>query len=257
VTGTTQAKGAWMRAETVGNRSHGSASSPRQCLIRGLDCDSCCRGFESHQPPQISCWLRAHKRVARPAKNSHDGNTRRPGASLWRRCCIGRMSRQAVPRHFPYCAKIQLPTTGEPLDNRARGYSLMRSQVPKGVTARQPESAAGSSLFAFCPQGGYRRSKWANVVAAPTKAMALCDPRRQPDLPQVLARTGIADRHAIGPRLTGAWKWNVDAQRAVVPSSQGMAERHHREPRGSPSPLKKSRSPLACSGPVNDSRRDE
>ena len=62
--------------------------------------------------------------------------------------------------------------------------------------------------------------------------MALFQPRRPLALSQGPARTGIADRHAIGPRLTGAWKLNVDAQRAVVPSSQGMAERTHREPRG-------------------------
>jgi hypothetical protein len=104
----------------------------------------------------------------------------------------------------------------------------MRSR-PKGVLPKgkslhaSTENAAGSGLFAFCRQGAVWRSKWANVVAAPTKAMALCQPRRR-ELSAGIATNRQADRFTRMAHDTGAWKSNVDAQRAVAPSSTGVAE---------------------------------
>jgi hypothetical protein len=82
------------RAEMVGIRSHELSASPRQYWLEHLDCDSCCRGFESHQPPQYSCGFQRSRLVTHTGKNSHRGNTRHPvnaaggAAALGRRAVI-------------------------------------------------------------------------------------------------------------------------------------------------------------------------
>lgn len=67
-----------------------------------------------------------------------------------------RMSRQAATKAFPYCAKIQLPTTGEPLDNRARGPYLMRSPVPE--RGSRLASQRTQQVGAFCVLASGRAS---------------------------------------------------------------------------------------------------
>ena len=53
--------------------------------------------------------------------------------------------------------------------------------------------------------------------------MALCQPRRR-ELSAGIATNRQADRFTRMAHDTGAWKSNVDAQRAVVPQHSGMAE---------------------------------
>jgi hypothetical protein len=91
------------------------------------------------------------------------------------------------------------------------------------VEARHHGTAAQAApQSAVTPQGGNRRSKWANVVAAPKKAMALCEPRRQ--RPCHRDRNEQATQnHARLAHDTGAWKWNVDPLGAVALAAQSRA----------------------------------
>jgi hypothetical protein len=148
VTGTTLRKAAWIRAEKVGSRSHGSARSPRQCSLHALDCDSCCRGFESHQPPQYSCGFQAEMLVARTGRNSHRGNTRRPDGSPRRRYCIGEwISRPTALTSFPYCTKIQLVNVRDHEDNRARGPTHAFQAPQTGTVVPHWKRSSRASAF--------------------------------------------------------------------------------------------------------------
>jgi hypothetical protein len=101
---------------------------------------------------------------------------------------------------------------------RSTGASVRVSNQPAGGNSRRHHKAPSSSGRALTQQTGECRRRTHEsdgAMSAPAPAA----------LPQGPQRTGIADRHAIGPRLTGAWKLNVDAQRAVV-LHRGDGRRH-------------------------------
>jgi hypothetical protein len=73
--GMTAPQPAWMLGWESAQNSHGYVSSPRQRSFVALACDSCCRGFESHQPPQYLSRFRAIAMIAMGTKTGPHGNT--------------------------------------------------------------------------------------------------------------------------------------------------------------------------------------
>lgn len=84
----------------------------------------------------------------------------------------------------------------------------------------------------FCRQGAATPANGRMSSAHPPKRWRYVSPGAS-GLVAGTATNRHADRFTRLAHETGAWKLNANAQRAVVPSSQGMAERNHREPRGS------------------------
>jgi hypothetical protein len=192
VTGTTHQQPAWNGAQTLSIRSHGSAAKPRQCSIRRLDCDSCCRGFESHQPPQYSCGSPAGRLVIRTGRNSHRGNTRHPVKAEGGAAAL--MSRQTGLGVFTTGFKISLVNVRDHEDN-ARALAHAFRAVHSAQWSRTGNAVARA--FAFLGR--------CFVVASPLRArsgawVGRSGGRSSPDAERVFDSPGV---HLKAPSSSG------------------------------------------------------
>lgn len=106
-----------------------------------------------------------------------------------------------------------------------RGSATYTSDPAAGLSGQQARQVGVAPSHHHKASSGPKRRIDASTCPHVVGALHESDGAFSAPAPAALSqgpqRTGIADRHAIGPRLTGAWKWNVDAQRAVVSQQSG------------------------------------
>jgi hypothetical protein len=169
------------------------------------------------------------------------------GVSLGRARHRTPLARTGMHRFYPACRapycraadtvrKCSLVTCPAGIDNRARTRPLPHASLDfhSWLSSCRARGAAESGLFASQRQGAQWRSTRANVVAAPRKAMALYQTRRQLALSQGPARTGNADRCTRLAHDTGRLEIECGRYASGSPPTyrqRGWPERHHREPR--------------------------